>query len=146
MLTNAGNGIQPLAARIVGKAMLWSGIASGIALTAMQAYVAQFARAEGRTLLLVMIVVNIAMLTPWNWRTLPGWLVTGLSVARGFHWVLNLMFGALGLLLLAHAGTQRRAMAFAALSLMFVLWAAAARRLTKDGANLASTALASTAA
>lgn len=131
-------------ARLARRALLWAGFGSGVALTAVLAFITPLTHGHGRVLMLVMLIVNIAMLTPWNWRTLPQSLCAFLAVLRGFHWVINLVFGLLGLLLLTHASSPRRALAYAALSLMFVLWAAAARRLTQSGASIASTRLAST--
>ena len=120
--------------RIAGRALMWSGFASGVALTILLGYIAFMVHGHGRSLMLLMVGVNLLMLTPWQWRALPAWLYAGLAVARGFHWAVNLMFGSLGLLLLVHAGAPRRALAFGIVSMMFVLWAAAARRLTRHGA------------
>ena len=116
--------------KVAHKALLWGGMASGVALTLALAFVARSTGAHTRGLILAMVAINIVMLVPWSFRTMPQWLYAGLAIARGFHWVVNLMFAGFGLLLLAHAGEPHRAVAFGVLSLMFVMWAAAARRLT----------------
>jgi hypothetical protein len=116
--------------KLAHRALLWSGLASGIALTLVLAFLARSTQANTRGLILLMVAVNIVMLIPWKWQSLPQWAHAPLAIARGFHWIVNLMFGGFGLLLLAHAGAPRRAVAFGVLALMFVLWAAAARRLT----------------
>ncbi len=127
-----------IAHKIAHKALLWGGMASGVALTLALVFVARSAGAHTRGLILAMVAINIVMLVPWSFRTMPHWLYAALAIARGFHWVVNLMFACFGLLLLAHAGEPRRAVAFGILSLMFVMWAAAARRLTHR--NLAGAA------
>ena len=119
--------------KVIQKVMLYSGFASGIVLTVMLGAVAWLAPGHYRPLLLVMIVGNIFMMVPWHRWTMPQWFNAGLAIARGFHWVVNLIFASLGLLLLTHAGHPKRALAFGALALMFVLWAGAARRLTYRG-------------
>ena len=116
--------------KVAHKLLLWSGMASGIALTLVLAFMARSTGANARGLILLMVGVNIIMLVPWKWQSMPQWLYAPMAIARGFHWIVNLMFGGFGLLLLAHAGAPRRAIAFGVLSLMFVLWAAAARRFT----------------
>lgn len=117
--------------KLARKALLWSGLGSGIALTLVFAFLARSTHANTRGLIFIMIAINLAMLVPWKWQSLPQWLHAPFGIARGFHWVINLMFGCFGLLLLTHAGQPKRAVAFGVLSLMFVLWAAAARRLTR---------------
>ncbi len=116
--------------KIAHRLLLWSGLASGITLTLVLAFLARSTGTNARGLILLMVAVNIIMLVPWRWQSMPQWLYAPMAVARGFHWIVNLMFGGFGLLLLTHAGAPRRAIAFAVLSLMFVLWAAAARRFT----------------
>lgn len=139
----AVDGSRSALARLARRSLLWSGFASGIALTALMAYVASLTHGHGRVLLVVLLAVNIVMLTPWNWRTAPHWLCAALAVARGFHWAVHLVFAMLGLILLTHASSPRRALAFATMSLMFAAWAAAARLLTRDGAAIAAVRLAS---
>lgn len=116
--------------KIARKVLLWSGMGSGVAITVALAFMARSTASHTRGLIFAMIAINIVMLIPWSLRTMPQWLYAALAIARGFHWVVNLMFACFGLLLLAHAGAPRNAVAFGVLSLMFALWAAAARRLT----------------
>jgi FtsH-binding integral membrane protein len=116
--------------KVAHKALIWSGMASGIAITLALAFIARTAAVHTGGLIYAMIAVNIVMLVPWSFRTMPEWLYGGLAMARGFHWIVNLMFAGFGLLLLAHAHELRSAIAFGGLSIMFALWAAAARRLT----------------
>ena len=127
------------------QALFAIGLVSGVALTVTLTVLAWRTPHNGRVIMIVMIVMNLFMLMPAVWRALPGWLHTGLAVARGLHWVINLAFAGLGLLLLMHAQSPRRALALMALSLMFVLWAAAARRLTQTAGRLAAAGLASLA-
>jgi hypothetical protein len=116
--------------KIAHKALVWGGMASGIAITMALMFVSRSAPGNTRGLIFAMVAINIVMLIPWSFKSMPQWLYASLAIARGFHWVVNLMFACFGLLLLAHAGEPRRAIAFGLLSLMFVMWAAAARRLT----------------
>ena len=125
------------------RGLVWSGFGSGVALTALLAFIVPLVHGQSRAMLLIMLAVNVVMLLPWNWRTLPRPVCACLAILRGFHWAVNVVFGFVGLLLLPHAATPRRALAYAALSLMFVLWAAAGRRLSADGATVAATRLAS---
>jgi hypothetical protein len=116
--------------KIAHRLLLWSGMASGLTLTLVLAFMARSTGEHTRGLILLMVLVNILMMVPWQWKSMPQWLYAPMAIARGFHWIVNLMFGCFGLLLLAHAGAPRRAIAFGVLSMMFVLWAAAARRLS----------------
>jgi hypothetical protein len=119
-----------IAHKVAHKLLVGSGMASGIALTLALAFVARSAPLHTGGLIYAMITVNIIMLIPWSFRTMPQWLYATLAIARGFHWIVNLMFAGFGLLLLAHAAELRSALAFGLLSFMFAVWAAAARRLT----------------
>ena len=109
---------------------VFCGLVCGLTLTCTMAYAALFARTPCRSLLIVMIAANLLMMVPWHLLPMPQWFEAGLAIARGFHWVVNLMFASFGLFLLTHAGQPRRAMEFGAIALMFALWAAAARRIT----------------
>jgi len=122
---------QSLPGRIAGRAVKWSGLGSGLVLTAVLAYIGVTMQGHGRSLLAVMVAANLLMLAFGAWRAFPVWLRAGLSVARGFHWTVNLMFGCLALVLLFHASSPKRALTLGIVSMMFVLWAAAARRLTQ---------------
>ncbi len=127
--------------KVAHKALVLGGMASGIAITLALAFVAGSAPAHTGGLIYAMIAVNIVMLVPWSFRTMPQWLYASLAIARGFHWIVNLMFAGFGLLLLAHSNELRNAIAFGMLSFMFALWAAAARRLThRDAEPVAATA------
>ena len=118
------------ARRLAHKVLMWSGIASGVALTLMLSSIAVLTQGHHRGLVVVMILANIVMMVPWQRWPMPQWFDSALAVGRGFHWFVNLVFATLGLLLLAHAGHPKHALAFATLAAMFVLWAATARRLT----------------
>lgn len=126
----AADNTRILFGRIARSVWLGLGVACGIALTALLGAAAYHSHDQHRSFVYVIIAINILMLVPWQWRKLPEWLYASLAVARGFHWAINLGFAALGMLLLFHAHAPRRALAFAIVSVMFVLWAGAARRLT----------------
>ena len=118
---------------LVHMALLAGGLASGVALTVLLSVVAYYAQGHNRALVLILIVGNLFVMVPWHLRTMPQWFDAGLAIARGFHWIVNLIFASLGLLLLSHAGQPKRALAFGTLALMFVLWARTARWLTYRG-------------
>lgn len=125
--------------RVAHRGLMWLGLACGVTLTAVLAFLAHSAGANARVLIVAMIATNVVMIVPWNWSALPRWASTGIAIARGFHWIVNLMFAFFGLIMLMHADDPRRAIAFGVLSMMFALWAAAARRLThRDPADVAA--------
>lgn len=120
---------RALVLRAAKSVLLWGGLASGVVLTVLTA-AAWFAPGRGHAVFAVLIILNILMLIPWVWRALPNWLYATLAVVRGFHWAVNIGLASLGLLMLLHASAPRRALAFAVVSMMFLLWASAARKVT----------------
>ena len=102
----------------------------GVVLTGLLIVVAVLAQGSHWGLVIAMVVANIFMMVPWHVWPMPRWFEALLAIARGFHWIVNILSALLGVVLLTHTGHPKPAMVLASLAIMFTLWASAARRLT----------------
>ena len=117
--------------RIRNAALGGAGLLSGVVLTALEASEFAAANAPERAVLLALIVINLAAFAGLASRSRLATLRLGAGPLRAAHWLANIAFSGVCALLLIHAADPRRAALFGALALMFALWAAAVRRISR---------------